>query len=64
MTQYLTSLDNIRHLFKAEIKNLHQQFKKEDITQALIKMDIFQSDEKSEYDNDISRIAWLVANRA
>jgi hypothetical protein len=64
MTQYLTSLDNIRHLFKAEIKNLHQQFKKEDITQALIKMDIFQNDEKSEYDNDISRIAWLVANRA
>lgn len=63
MTQYLTSLDNIRQLFPDQIHKLHQQFNKADITQALAKMDIFQSSEKSEYDNDISRIAWIVANR-
>lgn len=62
MPAYTTSLSNIRQLFQSQLKELHQEFKAQDIEQALTQIDIFQSHDKTDYQNHISQIAWLIGN--
>jgi hypothetical protein len=62
MPAYTTSLSNIRQLFKDQLQELHQQFKSQDINQALLQIDIFQNHDKTDYQNQISQLAWLIGN--